>query len=90
MIVWSGRNLRVASSPSNLSTFHWSKKEMSLSLKILVNVGFVVWKASWVGILTIDQLKRKGWSMSNKLYICEKEEELANHFLLHCPIASVP
>ena len=44
----------MASSPSNLSTFHWSKKEMSLSLKILVNVGFVVWKALWVGILTID------------------------------------
>lgn len=34
---------------------------------------------------TLDQLKRRGWCLPNRCYLCKGEEESTNHILLHCP-----
>ena len=34
------------------------------------NVGFFVWEASWGKVLTLDQLKRRGWTLANRCFLC--------------------
>ena len=38
--------------------------------------------------MTLDQLKKRGWKMSNRCYMCKKEET-SDHILLHCPKARI-
>ena len=40
-------------------------------------------------ILTLDQLKRRGWTLPNKCYLCKGEDKSASHILLHCPMANM-
>ena len=47
-------------------------------------VNFFAWEAIWGRILTMDQLKRSGWILPSRCFLC-KEEESANHVLIHCP-----
>ncbi|KAJ9691773.1 hypothetical protein PVL29_011080 [Vitis rotundifolia] len=47
-------------------------------------VGFFAWEASWGKVLTLDQLKRRGWSLSNRCFFCLAEEGSTNHILIHC------
>ena len=42
------------------------------------------WEASWNRILTIDQLKRRGWNMPNRCYLCKVDEETNDHLILFC------
>ncbi|RVW55322.1 hypothetical protein CK203_089055 [Vitis vinifera] len=49
-----------------------------------VRVAFFVWEATWAKILTLDQLKKRGWKMPNRCYMCKEEEEMSIHILLHC------
>ena len=49
-----------------------------------MKVSFFAWEASWGRILTLDQLKRRGWTLPNKCYLCKCVEETTNHLLLHC------
>ena len=42
------------------------------------------------GILTIDQLKRKGWILENRCNLCRVEEESMDHLLLHCANTRIP
>ena len=51
---------------------------------VLVRVSFFSWEANWARILTLDQLKRTGWRIPNKCYMCKEEEETRDHILLHC------
>ena len=44
---------------------------------------FFVWGASWENILTLDRLQKRGFSLINRCFFCQKEEETANHILLH-------
>ena len=44
---------------------------------------FFAWKASWGKALTLDQLKRRGWSLANRCFLCLVEEESINHILIH-------
>ncbi|RVW24664.1 putative ribonuclease H protein [Vitis vinifera] len=48
-------------------------------------VGFFAWEASWGKVLTQDQLKRRGWSLANRCFLCCDDEETINHILIHCP-----
>ena len=50
---------------------------------------FFVWEASWVKTLTLDQVKRKGWSLANRCFLCLIDEESINHILIHCTKARV-
>ena len=55
-----------------------------------MRVSFFAWEASWNRILTIEQLKRRDWNMSNRCYLCKVEEETSDHidltFHFHCQI----
>ncbi|RVW19481.1 hypothetical protein CK203_114085 [Vitis vinifera] len=50
-------------------------------------VGFFAWEASWGKVLTQDHLKRRGWSLANRCFLCCDDEETINHILIHCPKA---
>ena len=50
---------------------------------------FFVWEADWARILTQDQLRRRGWRLPNRCYMCKVVEETGYHILLHCPKASL-
>ena len=52
-------------------------------------VGFFAWEASWGKVLTLDQLKRRGWTLANRCFICLVEEEVIEHFLIHFSKAKV-
>ena len=45
---------------------------------------FFAREATWAKILTQDQLRRRGWKMPNRCYMCKAEEETGDHLLLHC------
>ena len=35
-------------------------------------------------LLTLDQVQRRGWSLVNRCYLCQLEEESIDHIFLHC------
>ena len=47
-------------------------------------VGFFAWKASWGKILTLDQLKKRRWSLPNRCFLCCVAKETIDHLLIHC------
>ena len=55
----------------------------------LLRVSFFAWETSWNRILTIDQLKRSGWNMPNRCYLCKEEEETNDHLILFCKKATM-
>ena len=52
-------------------------------------VGFFTWEASWVKVLTLDQLKKRGRSLVNRCFLCAEGEEMVNHLLIHCSKAKI-
>ena len=40
-------------------------------------------------MLTLDQLKKRGWTLANRCFLCCAEEESIDHILLHCTKARV-
>ena len=34
-------------------------------------------------VLTLDQLKRRGWNLANRCFLCCAEEKMINHILIH-------
>ena len=49
-----------------------------------LKVAFFAWEASWIKILTLEQLQRKGYSIANRCFLCLSEVETVDHLLLHC------
>ena len=52
---------------------------------------FFSWEIVWKKNLTLDQLKRRGWCLPRRCYLCIGEEEsanAANHILPHCSKAT--
>ena len=45
---------------------------------------FFAWEASWIKILTLDHLKRRGRALANRCFLCEEEEVTVEHLLVHC------
>ena len=54
-----------------------------------MRVSFFASEASWNRISTIDQLKRRGWNMPNKCYLCKEKEETSDHLNLFCKKATM-
>ena len=50
---------------------------------------FFAWEASWDKVLTLDQLKRRGFTLVNRCFLCEEEEETIDHLLIHCSTAKM-
>ena len=44
------------------------------------------WEATWNKILTLDNIKKRGWEVANRCYFCKKEEESTDHLLFHCDL----
>ena len=47
-------------------------------------VGFFVWEVWWGKILTMDQLKKSGFSLASRCPFCEQTEEVLEHLFIHC------
>ena len=47
-------------------------------------LGFFASEATWAKVLTLDYLKSRGWSLENKYFLCQLEEEFTEHILIHC------
>ena len=45
-------------------------------------VSFFLWEAAWDGILTIDNLVKRGWSFINRCCLCRCEGEYVDRLLL--------
>ena len=72
--------------PSCAVPFPWS---IIWSPCVPTKVGFFAWEASKGKVLTQDQLKRRGWILANRCFLCCAEEEMINDILIHCPKARV-
>ena len=40
-------------------------------------------------MLTLDNLKRRGMAFANRCFLCEEDEEIINHLLIHCKSAKM-
>lgn len=49
-----------------------------------INSQFFVWEAWYERMMTLDDVKRRGITMVNRCYLCQKEEENVSHLFLHC------
>ena len=47
-----------------------------------MRVSFFVWETSRNKILTINQLKKRGWNMPNRCYLSKEKEEASDHLFL--------
>lgn len=47
-------------------------------------ISFFAWEASWGKVLTLNQIQKKGWALSNRCFLCQDYEESIDHLLLHC------
>ena len=47
-------------------------------------VSFFAWEATWAKVLTLDDLRRRGWCLANRCFLCQSEEEFIDHILIHC------
>ena len=45
---------------------------------------FFAWEASWSKVFILDRLKRTGWSLANRCFLCLAQEEFIDHILIHC------
>ena len=52
----------------------------------LSKMGFFAWEAWWGRVLTMDQLKMRGFFLANRCLLCRKDGENIEHLLLHCPM----
>ena len=57
--------------------------------KVPTKTAFFAWEATWGKILTLDRLKKRGWQLSNRCFLCDCEEENVNHTLVHCIVVRV-
>ena len=48
-------------------------------------VGFFVWEVWWEKILTMDQLKKCGFSLASRCPFYGQTEEVLEHLFIHCP-----
>jgi hypothetical protein len=68
-------------SPTGVTTFPWKSIWRS---KAPPRVAFFAWTAACGKILTVDNLRRRGMVVVNRCWLCESDEELVDHLLLHC------
>ncbi|KAJ9705268.1 hypothetical protein PVL29_003364 [Vitis rotundifolia] len=83
---FSVKSLYGALETRNATLFSWN---IMWNLFVSSKGGFFTWEASWGKVLTLDQLKRRGWIVANRCFLCPVEEESIDHFLIHCSKAKV-
>ena len=71
---------QLLSGPNN-GVFPW---ECIWSAKVPKRMSFISWTTANDGILTIDNLVKRGQSLVNKCCLCYCDGESVDHLLLHC------
>jgi hypothetical protein len=51
-------------------------------------VAYFLWTVALDRILTMDTLRKRGFSLANWCCLCKKSEETTNHLLIHCEYTS--
>ena len=88
-IWWSGAKDGMFSVKSSYDLFDGGRQHLVL-VKMIWNpiaptkVGFFVWEVWWGKILTMDQLKKRGFSLASRCPFCEQTEEVLKHLFIHC------
>ena len=59
--------------------------KMSWNPVVPSKVVLFAWEVWWGKILTINQLKKRGYSMASRCPFCGEVEEAFEHLLIHCP-----
>ncbi|RVW89084.1 LINE-1 retrotransposable element ORF2 protein [Vitis vinifera] len=54
-----------------------------------IRASFFGWEAAWNRLLTTDRLKRFGWSIPNRCFLCKQDEETTDHLLMFCEKAKM-
>ena len=50
----------------------------------LLKLVFFAWEVGWGKVLTLDQLKKRGFSLASRCPFCGKTEEVMKHIFIHC------
>ena len=79
--IFSVKTLYGALEPGNTVLFPW---RIIWCPCVPSKVGFFAWESSWGKVLMLDQLKRRGWSLENRCFLCLAIEVSINHILIHC------
>ena len=66
-----------------------SQKALFGAHMFLLRSVFFAWEATYGKTLTLDQLKKRGWSLLNRCYLCGAAKESINHLLIHCTKARI-
>ena len=53
---------------------------------IPTKAGFFEWEAWWVKVLTMEQLKKRGFHLASKFPFSGKDGESLEQILIHCPL----
>ena len=51
---------------------------------VQLKVSFFAWESTWGKVLTLDQVQKRGWALTNRCYLCQAHEESIDHLFLHC------
>ena len=71
------------------------KRYMNFPSKMIWNswvppkVEIFAWEATWSKILTLDNIQRRGWTVTNRCYLCGKEEKSTGNILIHCDMTCI-
>ena len=77
----------------NLALNSWKERVAFLPLldssgiPVPSKVGFFTWEVWWDKVLTMNQLKRRGFPLASRCPLCGEEEDL-HHLLIPCPKVS--
>ena len=64
--------------------FPWKK---IWKYKMPPRVSFLVWTASWGKVLTLDNLRRRGFCLAGRCFMCKCDDETVEHLFVHCEVA---
>ena len=91
LIEFGGMGQRMVCSQSSLvMTYMMGGRQHLVLVNMIWNpivptkVEFFVWEVWWGKILTMDQLKKCGFSLASKCPFCGQKKEALEHFFIHC------
>ena len=62
-----------------MSKLHLEMKDLFHLLKV-----FFAWEVWWGKVLTMEQLRKRGFQMASRCPLCGRAKENLDHLLLHC------
>ena len=48
-------------------------------------ISFFAWEVWWGKILTMNQLKKRGFTLASRCPFCGEKEKVMEHIIIHCP-----